>query len=357
MPLRSSETSRGPDATAEAGADRRGAGLTRGSTPADAVLDLQRQVGNRAVGAMIARYRARLSRQDAGAGTAADAGAPPPAPRPVTQADYAAAVALLQGRNATVYNLLSRGQVGQTVRARTETLPLTGAAPGGPTQMEFRFDLQINSATTRLTAVAEFDRRDEAISTAPPLATVTQLLPINIRPLAPNATPSDLADALLHEGTHAVLHMDRLFAKLAPGARNLQSPLQASFASYLTRARQHPDAATVQIQLEAFIGLTPGLTPAQSRRGAAEVFDRVVEERFAADQHLRGPAPNAAIARTYVVNELVNLGVRATASDVTVAQAITLMTGVLASIPAPGTPAPPSTGSPDAGAPAPTRTP
>jgi hypothetical protein len=89
------------------------------------------------------------------------------------------------------------------------------------------------------------------------------------------------------------------------------------------------------------------------------VFDRVVEERFAADQHLRGPAPNAAIARTYVVNELVNLGVRATASDVTVAQAISLMTGVLASIPAPGTaPAPPSTGSPDAGAPpAPARTP
>lgn len=340
----------------------------------ETILLLQRTAGNRAVTEALrdgATAPGRLDRPRALArqsppAAPPSASAPPsqsPAVTPLTQAFYNSAVALVQARNPDVAAILTQGRVGQTVRVRTLQLPIQPGGPTSPTRIEFRFDLTINEGPTRNNARAQFDRRGETIDMTAPLATATLPLPITIRPLAAGVTPTDLAEGLVHEGIHALVHMDRMMQRIAPGGPGTQTGMLGNLRTYVTRARAHRDYSLLETTLEAFIGLT--LPAARSRAAAEEVIERVIEERFALDQRLTpspGPPPNNAIAREYVVNELVNVGVVARATDPTVAQAITLMTNVLGSIQPPGAPAAspapggsssaPRTGSPpDAGAP------
>jgi hypothetical protein len=312
--------------------------------------------------------------QPAPPASAAPSAAPAVVAPTITQADYDASVALIQTRNPTLYGYLHQGQVGNTVRVRTVHLPIQAPTPGGPTAIDFFFDLTITVGNAPPGARAAFDIDGPfALDMGKSPATATQRLPmaINAPPSGATNATAQLAEQLLHEGLHMLIKMDRVMERRVPGATGLQTGTLASLNTYLTRARASPRFTPLQSDLSAVIDLYFTSNPntfgapttlAEYNKIANTVIDRIIEERFAVDQQRQGfpggmvaATTNDAIARGYLARYLADEGVSLAASGSDVTRLIAEVAALLNDIPPNlGATAPASAGS---AAPAPSSAP
>jgi hypothetical protein len=291
--------------------------------------------------------------------TAAPPAAAPPAPtpaapaaqRPVTQTLYDGAVALIQSRNAALYNLLRAGRVGAAVSLPRASLTLTPppgttAPPGAQTGVDVDSTLEIIQGGVAAGALAMFENLPPSFSGTQTRPIVTQRLPIHIQ--APPATQVNpelaLSEQLYHEGIHALLQRDRILDQLTMTSQ--ASPFLAQRAVYGRTARAATQWPSLRSSVATLIGARRASgsqgTPAQA---ADEALDEVLDERFALDrQRVVYPGAlldNALIARVYLAQALVNQLVPGPASsletDTAVVPLIRQMTDVLNAIPFPTT--------------------
>jgi hypothetical protein len=266
----------------------------------------------------------------------------PPAPASqvtpqVTQQLYSRAIASLASRagvNPKLLQILRQGIVGQTVH-RVQVTPSTlqmpqspsptpdaGALPPQPA-VTFVFDLLISPdpASVPPSAFAAFvEDPANQTSFSPSSATgqtITRLLQINTRaPTSANADDS-LAEALLHEGTHMVLEIDRMLSNVQdPGIAAGMTGALVAFSRYKQAASQSAlrgplDAALVseinRVLNPSGVAAAPGVPTAAGV--ASATVDAILEERFAVDQEQAPfprpqPVSNIVIANSYLLREL-----------------------------------------------------
>jgi len=262
----------------------------------------------------------------------------------LNQKNYDGAVALLQSRDPTMYGYLRQGRVGQTVRVRTLTVPITGAGPGQPTSFEFRFDLLARAGGVASGALAQFETQQPNLQMTVPTATATLLMPMNFSsPDGPNAALR-LAEYLYHEGIHMLLAMDRVIEDYIPGSARLQSGKRAAVEAYRTQVQSNRAFLVLAADLEIVIGTfmtqhNQSQPQAYYRDAAQRVINGVIDERFAVDQQRQqfpgNPVANSTIASAYIPNELRNEGIILT-NNVDLNRLIQEMTAVLNLIPAGG---------------------
>jgi len=283
-----------------------------------------------------------------------------PTPARLTQALYDQAIALLTKlptANATLVRILQQGKVGQRVHRlqvttsatqtprSPSTTPDAGSPPASPA-VTFVFDLEISPSTGQLPQGAFADFVDDPASqtsftgTATSGQTITRLLKIVTKAPAGANAPSDLASALMHEGTHMLVAIDSLLQSMAqdPGiaaglsgslkafdqyrqAGNrsaLRASLVAGMVSEINRVMSPPSAAPSPATSGPSAGpsassapATPppasgGPSPAQI---AAQVIDLILGERFAIDQQRTQlpqspPVSNTTVAQAYLFDYL-----------------------------------------------------
>lgn len=262
---------------------------------------------------------------------------PPPsqtaaAPTQLTQALYDQAVAKLPAANADLVRILGQGKVGQRVQRVQVTTSALPASPSPSTTnpgpaVTFVFDLLISPDAGQLTqgVYAEYvDAPASPTGTPATGQTFTQLLQIVTKaPSGPTAS-SDLASALMHEGTHMLLALDKLLKNLDQDPRiaagmtgtlktfeqyrqagnrsTLRATLVAGLVSEINRVRAVPSAAqspptpgpsTVPPTPSAPSTLPLPSAGSSSAQIAADVIDGILEELFAVDQQQRANVPQS----------------------------------------------------------------
>lgn len=249
-------------------------------------------------------------------------------PAQVTQQIYNQAMtsmAAKSGVNASLVTILKKGQVGQKVAgvhsamtALTVQRPAPKGSKAGPTTVPavtVNFDLEIsaNAAALPAGAFAAFVN-DPANQTAfvgkvATGMTITRHLKIITKPPPAGATADTLAEALIHEGTHMILEIDRLLgmAKTASGTTGALT----AFAKYETAATSstlRPALATALLAEvnRAFTpsgAKTPTIKAADASTAVSNVISRMLEERFATDQQLAAyprTVSNSVLAGAYL---------------------------------------------------------
>lgn len=226
-----------------------------------------------------------------------------------TQADYTAAIAAMAGHtvNARLLAILQQGRVGSTVPNVYSAVERVGT--GGVT---LTFSLLITSNPTGLAAnaaAAAFnnDPRNQLTSTGAiaTMETLTRVLEIWIKPVG---TADLLAEALVHEGTHMLVEMDRMLtSQQIPAFTAAATGELAALQRYLTAARASANWAPAIALLVAEITRATGTAGAAATQVAEETMDTVLEERFGVDRQAAAfprTVTNQSLASAYVFDSL-----------------------------------------------------
>jgi hypothetical protein len=120
-----------------------------------------------------------------------------------------------------------------------------------------------------------------------------------------------LAENLFHEGIHMLLFMDDLL----PGG----SPHGAALTNYKKIAAASPDFAPMSSQLATLLATKLKLTQAQGQKQAGDLISDIIEEKYVRDQEaakFNAPFTNRALASTYILKDLNDVGISVPITDV-----------------------------------------
>jgi hypothetical protein len=233
----------------------------------------------------------------------------------LSQQIYNDAVALLKGRDQVLHGYLAQAAMGRSVRVKTMSVPIAGAGPGQPTQLEFQFDLEVAPGGLAERALAQFETKEPIPSMTAPVATVNLKMPLRFSvPKLADPAPL-LAEYLYHEGIHMLVTMDRVTERFAPQSAHLQSGQRVAVDAYLGRVRNSVEYAVVLSDLEGVIAgkMATKNVPGSARPAALNVVKGVIDERFAIDRQRQqfpgNPVTNQVIAQSDVPNQLLNEGI------------------------------------------------
>jgi hypothetical protein len=263
---------------------------------------------------------------------------PAAAPPQVTQQLYdqaCASIATKPGVNSTLLAILRQGKVSQTVRGvysaastMQVSIPAAPGSPGGPTSVsavKISFDLEISPDTTQLppNAFAEFvDDAAAQTSFSGDVATgksITRVLKIVTKAPPAGATAADtMGEAMVHEGTHMLLAIDKLVSQAGVSIPGLSASLtgaQTTFDKYLQAAASSSLRSGLIASLVVEVNrvftpagaTSPTISAADAQQAVANVIARLLEERFAVDQESAAyprTASNSTLVGAYLWNLL-----------------------------------------------------
>jgi len=255
---------------------------------------------------------------------------------------YNQAVSQLQSIDPTIHNYLSAVSPGggpttiKSGQAPTDTPSIS---------LQFTFNLETRFATLSGNQLAKFTGGDPTLTTSGNPRVLTANMVIEIAPVSGANALTSLAKSLFHEGVHMVLFMEQLISSSPP------SPHLAALVNYRRIARQHKEHSLLLAELEVFIELDwqiQGLNPpsGQSRKGAQEIMDHLIEEKYVFDQekqHFKSQFTNRGLALTYIMEGFQNLDVRANRTDRNVRSIVDKATSILGEIDSQIRPQPSST--------------
>lgn len=239
----------------------------------------------------------------------------PAAPQPQPQAQqtpaqiYAQALPIVQTLDPDVYAKLGKSSLGGApVTARDKILP---ANPGGP-EGEITISLSVElDATLAANVDAQFDNRDKLMqaTTLPNGAPKRDFFPaILINPSIPTGHGArDMAETLVHEGTHLLIYMDSLGITRSRHADKMQR--------YRDVAAQQGGKITQKIDFFIDLVLTKANKPnnaADRAKDAAKVVSLLTEEKYVYDQDavtLKKLRSNRQIAADYIPIGLAEIGI------------------------------------------------
>jgi len=219
---------------------------------------------------------------------------------------YSKALTQLQTLDPVMYGYLSKATLnGASTAVRVQNATDNSTTP--PTQIQITFNLIVKEAVLPANFDASFNGGVPVIGGQGASRTFTANMEMSISKTASAA----LAENLFHEGIHMLLFMDDLL----PGG----SPHGAALANYKKIAAASPDFAPMSSQLATLLATKLKLTQAQGQKQAGDLINDIIEEKYVRDQEaakFNAPFTNRALASTYILKDLNDVGISVPITDV-----------------------------------------
>lgn len=308
---------------------------------------------------------------------------PQTAPPPITQQLYDQAIASMTTRasvNPSLLAILRQGRINNTIPGvysvnSTLQIPIPAAPDAGSATsvpaVRISFNLEISSDQTLLPsgAFALFvnDPSTQTVFVRDPSTrsnSITRLLRIVTKASTGINAADTLGEALVHEGTHMLLEIDKLLSFLDdPGLSAAMTGTQTTFSRYTQAAASSSLRSALIASLIAEVnrvftptGTTaPTISASDASDAVNNVITRMLEERFAIDQELAAyprTVSNGIIVNSYLWSLLAEETLRSTWPQGSNAQSlVTATTSFLDDVTARLNPPPPPPPVPTAPAP------
>ena len=219
---------------------------------------------------------------------------------------YSKALTQLQTLDPVMYGYLSKATLnGASTAVRVQNATDNSTTP--PTQIQITFNLIVKEAVLPANVDASFNGGVPVIGGQGTSRTFTANMEMSISKTASAA----LAENLFHEGIHMLLFMDDLL----PGG----SPHGAALTNYKKIAAASPDFAPMSSQLATLLATKLKLTQAQGQKQAGDLINDIIEEKYVRDQEsakFNAPFTNRALASTYILKDLNDVGISVPITDV-----------------------------------------
>jgi hypothetical protein len=219
---------------------------------------------------------------------------------------YSKALTQLQTLDPVMYGYLSKATLnGASTAVRLQNATDNSTTP--PTQIQITFNLIVKEAVLPANVDADFNGGVPVIGGQGTSRTFTANMEMSISKTASVA----LAENLFHEGIHMLLFMDDLL----PGG----SPHGAALTNYKKIAAASPDFAPMSSQLATLLATKLKLTQAQGQKQAGDLINDIIEEKYVRDQEaakFNAPFTNRALASTYILKDLNDVGISVPITDV-----------------------------------------
>jgi len=235
-----------------------------------------------------------------------DAGTKQAQPTQTQPSPYSKALTQIQTLDSVMYGYLSKATLnGASTAVRVQNATDNSTTP--PTQIQITFNLIVKEAVLPANVDAEFNGGVPVIGGQGTSRTFTANMEMSISKTASAA----LAENLFHEGIHMLLFMDDLL----PGG----SPHGAALTNYKKIAAASPDFAPMNSQLATLLATKLKLTQAQGQKQAGDLVNDIIEEKYVRDQEaakFNAPFTNRALASTYILKDLNDVGISVPITDV-----------------------------------------
>lgn len=219
---------------------------------------------------------------------------------------YSQALTQIQTLDPLMYGYLSKATLnGASTAVRVQNATDTSTTP--PTQIHITFNLVVKEAVLPANVDADFNGGIPVIGGQGTSRTFTANMEMSVSKTASTA----LAENLFHEGIHMLLFMDDLL----PGG----SPHGAALTNYKKIAAASPDFGPMNSQLATMLATKLKLTQAQGQKQAGDLVNDVMEEKYVRDQEaakFHAPFTNRALASTYILKDLKDVGISVPITDV-----------------------------------------
>jgi hypothetical protein len=235
-----------------------------------------------------------------------DAGTKQAQPTQTQPSPYSKALTQIQTLDSVMYGYLSKATLnGASTAVRVQNATDNSTTP--PTQIQITFNLIVKEAVLPANVDASFNGGVPVIGGQGTSRTFTANMEMSISKTASAA----LAENLFHEGIHMLLFMDDLL----PGG----SPHGAALTNYKKIAAASPDFGPMNSQLATLLATKLKLTQAQGQKQAGDLVNDILEEKYVRDQEaakFNAPFTNRALASTYILKDLNDVGISVPITDV-----------------------------------------
>jgi hypothetical protein len=235
-----------------------------------------------------------------------DAGTKQAQPTQTQPSPYTQALTQIQTLDPVMYGYLSKATLnGASTAVRVQNATDNSTTP--PTQIQITFNLVVKEAVLPANVDAAFNGGVPVIGGQGTSRTFTANMEMSVSKTASTA----LAENLFHEGIHMLLFMDDLL----PGG----SPHGAALTNYKKIAAASPDFGPMNSQLATLLATKLKLTQAQGQKQAGDLVNDIIEEKYVRDQEaakFNAPFTNRALASTYILKDLNDVGISVPITDV-----------------------------------------